>query len=108
MFFDGSGLFTVSFDKTSSEVINNFDPLVRSLYSDIDLTAQNNTFDVSDDCKAFRINNFIFHKNSDNSYNLDDLPSGATPLINPVLIADASLLITDSGIYSYTSKSAST
>lgn len=86
-----------------------FATIPAALYSGIDLTAAATTFDVSDNCKAFRINTKVFHYNDgDSTYYLDTYPNGTTSLTNPAFSEDFSIAVTDSGIYKYTAKTAAT
>lgn len=71
-----------------------------------DLAGAATTFDVSDDCRALRINSKIFHFYTDSKYHLDTYPVGTTSLANPVFNADFSIAVTDTGIYKYTAKTA--
>lgn len=92
----------VNFDVATTATL--YATVTASLYSGIDLTAAATTFDVSDNCRAFRINTKVFHYYSDSSYYLDTYPVGTTSLTNPVFNADFSIAVTDSGIYKYTAK----
>lgn len=94
----------VNFDVANTATL--YATVTAALYTGIDLTAAATTFDVADNCRAFRINDKIFHYYPDSSYYLDTYPVGTTSLSNPVFNADFSIAVTDSGIYKYTAKTA--
>ena len=71
----------VNFD--SAPTATTYATVTASLYSGITLTDPLTTFDVADNCRAFRINNKVFHYYSDNDYHLDTYPDGTTSLSNP-------------------------
>lgn len=103
-------LIVYDFDKTDTVVTTDpSDPVTvaSSLYSGITIGASSNTFDISDDCKAIRINNIIIHKHTDGVSYVDTLPTGVSSLANPAFSADFSLLVTDSAVYTYTPKTGS-
>jgi len=97
-------LKVVNFDVATTATT--FATVTNTLYNGIDLNDAATTFDVSDNCRAFRINTKIFHYHTDNAYYLDTYPVGTTSLSNPVFNADFSIAVTDTGIYKYTAKTA--
>ena len=108
LFFDGTNLplKTYSFDRLDTGTATLVDTINPNRYTGISLTNSSTTFDVSDDCKAIRINNIILHKHTDNIFYNDTLPVGVTSLVNPAFSADFSVLVTDSAVYTYTPKTA--
>ena len=100
-------LITYDFDKMETGSATVVDTVASSLYSGITIGASSNTFDISDDCKAIRINNIIIHKHTDGVSYVDTLPTGVSSLANPAFSADFSLLVTDSAVYTYTPKTGS-
>lgn len=94
----------VNFDVATTATL--YATVTASLYTGITLTDAATTFAVSDNCRAFRINDRIFHYYTDSTYYLDTYPVGTTSLSNPVFNADFSIAVAGSGIYKYTAKTA--
>lgn len=94
----------VNFDVATTATL--YATVTDTLYTGITLTDAATTFAVSDNCRALRINDKIFHYYTDSQYHLDTYPVGTTSLSNPVFNADFTIAITNSGIYKYTAKSA--
>jgi len=74
-----------------------------SLLTNIILSSAN--YSVSDDCLGFRVNDRIFHWNA-TTYALNNIAhptTNITTIPNPVFSADFNVMVTDYGVYYYSS-----
>lgn len=83
----------------SNTAISTSRTVLAALYDDIDLEDAATTFAVSDNCNVVKINNIVIRWLV-SSYVADTLPNGVT-LGAAGFSEDFSILVTNSGIYSY-------
>jgi hypothetical protein len=82
---------------------NSTKPILATLLTNIALSSAN--YSVSDDCLGVRVNNKIFHWNN-TAYILKNIihpTTNITTIPNPVFSADFNLMVTDYGVYYYSS-----